>query len=119
MKNVVFMILFTLTVNSASTQTHSWLMKFGKYSCTASKFRNGSYEFIGRGSVILTKDQKYAYNGFEKPSTGTFTTDKAGNLHFKGGYLDGGKAEKTEKANKFLLVFPANPDNRWSFTLIE
>lgn len=92
---------------------------YGKYGCTASKYSNGSYEFIPRGSFVLEKSGKYTYNGFEKPSTGTFTADAKGNLFFKGGYLDGGKAEKIDRPNKFFLVFPSNPDNRWTASLVE
>ena len=93
-------------------------LKLGKYSCTASKYVNGSYEYIGRGSFTLTKDGKYTYAGFKKPSTGTYKVDKAGNLLFTGGYLNGGKAEKIDRPNKFFLVFPANPDNRWTCSLV-
>jgi hypothetical protein len=92
---------------------------YGKYGCTASKYVNGAYEFIPRGSFTISKDGKYVYNGFEKPSNGSFTVDKNGNLLFKGGYLDGGKAEKIDRPNKFFLVFPANPDNRWTCTLVN
>ena len=92
---------------------------YGKYSCTASKYRNGSYEFIPRGSFTITKNGKYTYYGFKKPSSGTFLVDKKGNLIFKGGYLDGGKAEKIDRPNKFFLVFPANPDNRWTCSLAD
>lgn len=91
----------------------------GKYGCTASKYRNGSYEFIPRGSFLLEKTGKYTYNGFEKPSTGTFTVDAKGNLQFKGGYFDGGEAEKIDRPNKFFLVFPHIPDNRWTCSLIK
>ena len=92
---------------------------FGKYGCTASKYRNGSYEFIPRGSFTISQNGKYTYHGFEKPSMGTFTVDKDGNLLFKGGYFDGGKAEKIDRPNKFFLVFPANPDNRWTCGLTD
>lgn len=88
--------------------------KYGKYGCTASKYRNGSYEYIPRGSFVITKDGKYTYNGFKTPSSGKYIVDQNGNLMFKGGYLDGGKAEKIDRPNKFFLVFPANPDNRWT-----
>lgn len=71
-------------------------------------------EYIPRGSFTLTKDGKYTYHGIEKPSSGTYKVDAAGNLLFKGGYLDGGKAEKIDRPNKFFLTFPANPDNRWT-----
>lgn len=92
---------------------------YGKYSCTATKYSNGSYEFIPRGSFVLEKSGKYTYRGFEKPSTGTFTVDAKGNLLFKGGYLDGGKAEKIDRPNKYFLVFPTNPDNRWTCSLVK
>lgn len=92
---------------------------FGKYTCTASKYRNGSYEFVPRGSFVITKDGKYTYNGFEKPSKGTFTIDKAGSLFFKGGYLNGGQATKIDRPNKFFLVFPTIPDNRWTCGLVR
>lgn len=100
----------------AQTATPPAPLKYGKYSCTASKYSNGSYEFIPRGSFIITKDGKYTYQGFKQPSSGTYTVDKKGNLLFKGGYLNGGVAEKIDRPNKFFLVFPANPDNRWTCT---
>ena len=90
------------------------ILKFGKYSCTASKYNNGFYEFVPRGSFTISKDGKYYYSGFTKPSSGTFKVDVKGDMLFKGGYLAGGKAQKTDQANKFLVVFPANPDNRWT-----
>lgn len=92
---------------------------YGKYGCTASKYRNGSYEYIPRGSFTISKNGKYTYFGFEKPSKGTFSVDDKGNLLFKGGYLDGGKAEKIDRPKKIFLVFPANPDNRWTCTLVK
>ena len=94
-------------------------LKYGKYGCTASKYSNGSYEFIPRGSFTISKNGKYTYYGLEKPSSGTFTIDNQGNLLFKGGYLNGGKAEKIDRPNKFFLVFPTIPDNRWTCTLIN
>ncbi|HEY1025548.1 MAG TPA: hypothetical protein VGE26_10315 [Sphingobacteriaceae bacterium] len=114
--NAFFLILTILfwASPSMSQNTVPAKLKYGKYSCTASKYRNGSFEFIPRGSFVITSAGKYTYYGFEKPSTGTFNVDKQGNLLFKGGYLDGGKAEKTDRPDKFFLVFPANPDNRWT-----
>lgn len=94
-------------------------LKYGKYACTASKYRNGNYEYIPRGSFTISKNGTYAYMGFEKPSTGKFSIDKGGNLLFAGGYLDKGKAEKIDRPNKFFLVFPTNPDNRWTCACVE
>lgn len=94
-------------------------LTYGKYSCTASKYSNGNYEFIGRGSFTLHKNGTYTYHGFEKPSTGKFVVDQSGNLLFSGGYFDKGKAEKTDRPHQFLLVFPTNPDNRWTCSLAK
>jgi hypothetical protein len=104
---------------SLFAQTSSSALIYGKYGCTASKYNGGTIEYIPRGSFIISKNGKYTYSGFKKPSQGTFTVDKAGNLFFKGGYFDGGKAEKIDRPNKFFLVFPANPDNRWTCGLVE
>lgn len=111
---LVAVLILLSAVPSLSQNAAPAKLKYGKYSCTASKYRNGSFEFIPRGSFVITAGGKYTYYGFEKPSAGTYSVDKQGNLHFKGGYLDGGKAEKTDRADKFFLVFPANPDNRWT-----
>lgn len=93
---------------------------FGKYGCSASKYSNGSYEFLPRGSFVLAPNGTYAYNGFAKPSTGTFTVDKSGVVHFKGGYFNGGEATPMkDRENRFYLVFPTNPDNRWTCSLME
>lgn len=94
-------------------------LKYGKYGCTASKYRNGAYEYIPRGSFTIAKNGTYTYQGFQKVSTGKFSMDKAGSLLFAGGYLDKGKAEKIDRPNKFFLVFPTNPDNRWTCSCIE
>lgn len=102
-------VLKTQAKNQTSTD-----LKFGKYSCTASKYSNGEVEYIPRGSFIISHDGTYTYYGFKEPSGGTFTVDKDGNLFFKGGYFDGGKAEKIDRPNKFFLVFPTIPDNRWT-----
>ena len=117
----LFMLGLSLPVlaqGKAANTKSSATVVYGKYGCTASKYRNGFYEFIPRGSFTLSQKGQYAYYGFEKPSTGTFTVDKDGNLLFKGGYFDGGKAEKTDRPNKYFLVFPTNPDNRWTCTLV-
>jgi hypothetical protein len=111
---IIAQILIVALPLAMNAQEKSTALKYGKYGCTASKYRNGSYEYILRGSFLITKDGKYTYSGFQKPSTGKFIVDKSGNLLFKGGYLNGGKAEKIDRPNKFFLVFPANPDNRWT-----
>lgn len=116
---LIFSMLFCLSTFVVSAQDTNWVLKYGKYSCTASKFRNGSYEYIPRGSFTIDKNGSYSYLGFEKPSTGKFVIDKAGNLLFTGGYLDKGQAEKIDRPNKFFLVFPTNPDNRWTCTCVE
>ena len=111
-------LIFILPCNIKSQEKESSL-KYGKYACTASKYRNGSYEFLPRGSFTITKAGTYTYSGFEKPSTGKFSVDKDGNLSFKGGYLNGGTAEKIDRPNKFFVVFPSNPDNRWTCGCVE
>lgn len=108
---LVFMSLLTL---SATAQKKVSGIKYGKYGCTASTYRNGFYEYTPRGSFTITKAGMYTYYGLQKSSTGKFIIDKEGNLLFSGGYLDKGKAEKIDRPNKFFLVFPANPDNRWT-----
>ena len=92
---------------------------FGKYGCTASKFSNGTVEYLPRGFFTISQSGLYSYSGFENPSNGNFSIDKDGNLHFQGGYLDGGTAGKTDRPNKYFLVFPTIPDNRWSCGLVS
>ncbi len=94
-------------------------LKFGKYGCTASTMRNGTVEYQGRGFLTINDKGQYTYEGFNEPSSGTYTVDEKGNLHFKGGYLDAGEATKIDRPNKFFLTFAANPDNRWTCGLIE
>ena len=70
-------------------------MVYGKYSCTASKYNNGFYEYLPKGSFVLAKNGSYTYNGFSKPSKGTFKVDAAtGVISFSGGYFDKGAAKK-------------------------
>lgn len=125
-KIILALHVFILALPYAgSTQTKTANTKtspapvYGKYGCTASKYNNGNIEYIPRGFFTITKDGRYTYNGFSKPSSGTFSVDKNGNLLFKGGYFDGGKAEKIDRPNKFFLVFPTIPDNRWTCGLVE
>jgi hypothetical protein len=113
-----FMLLLSFAASAQGKAPAGGQLKYGKYSCTAARYSNGFYEYIPRGSFTLTPQGHYAYHGFEKPSTGTFTVDKEGHLLFKGGYLNGGKAEKIDRPNKYFLVFPANPDHRWTCTLV-
>ena len=108
-------IMFLSLAAIAQAKTNNSL-KFGTYWCTASKYRNGSYEYIPRGSFAISKDGAYTYSGFNKPSSGKFVVDQKGNLLFKGGNLNNGKAEKIDRPNKFFLVFPTIPDNRWTCT---
>ncbi len=102
-----------------ATVQSSGKVVYGKYGCTASSYKNGSVEYSPKGFFTITSDGTYTYEGFEKPRTGTFTEDKDGNLFFKDGYFDGGKAEKIDRPNKFFVTFPANPDNRWTAGLVE
>jgi len=115
---IVSFLMLVLPLNIKSQEKKPNL-KFGKYACTASKYRNGSYEFIPRGSFTITKAGTYIYSGFKKPSTGKYSVDKKGNLMFKGGYFDGGTAEKIDRPDKFFVVFPSNPDNRWTCGCVE
>lgn len=115
---IIYLVVFTLPITILA-QAKPAALKYGKYGCTASKYINGSYEYIPRGFFVITSDGKYVYSGFKTPSTGKFTIDEKGNLLFKAGYLDGGKAEKIDRPNKFFLVFPTNPDNRWTCSCVE
>lgn len=105
--------------NNNKTPPISDTLVFGKYSCTSSEYNGGEVKYISRGSFVISRDGKYTYYGFKKPSTGTFTVDEKGNLLFKDGYFNGGKAEKIDRPNKFFLVFPANADSRWTVGLVE
>ena len=105
--------------NMVKSQSNNGAPKMGKYGCTAAKYSGGSYQYIPKGSFTLKKDGTYTYFGFEKPSNGKFTVDEKGNLHFKGGYLNDGTAEKIDRPNKFFLVFPTIPDHRWTCGLVQ
>lgn len=95
-------------------------VKYGKYNCTASKYSNGSYEYLPKGSFVLSKDGSYTYNGFEKPSTGKFGTNDSGIISFTGGYFDGGEATPIEgRENRYYVVFPTIPDNRWTCSWVS
>lgn len=94
----------------------------GKLGCTASRYDAGSqsHQFQPRGSVVLDGDGSYAYLGFEEPSRGTFRLGPNGALRFSGGHLDGGEATSMEdRPGRYYLVFPANPDNRWTCGRVE
>ena len=120
MKNIfipaTLLICIAFLCMSSVTNAQSAIreLKYGKYGCTSSSYKGGFYEYTPRGSFVLSKDGSYTYSGFQKPSTGKFSADAKGNLLFKGGYFDGGKAEKIDRPNKFFLVFPGIPGNRWT-----
>ena len=114
-----FVIIFLLFISSTSFAQNKNLPKYGKYNCTASKYVNGYYEYTPWGSFVIAKNGTYTYNGFKKPSKGTFKVDAKGNLQFNGGYFAKGKAEKWEGQNKFFVVFPTIPDNRWTCSCVE
>lgn len=97
----------------------SLIPKFGKYGCTSAKYTGGFYEYTPRGTFEITKDGRYTYYGFDKPSEGTYAVDEKGNLLFSSEYFDGGKGEKIDRPNKFFLVFPSIPGNRWTCGYID
>lgn len=116
---VILFIAACAAFAGASSNLPDGELLMGKYGCTASKYRGGTVEYIPRGSFIITSNGKYTYNGFETPSSGTYSVDSSGNLLFKGGYLDGGKAESIDRPHKFFLVFPTIPDNRWTCGYVD
>ncbi|QEC56751.1 hypothetical protein [Flavisolibacter ginsenosidimutans] len=115
----LFALLLSFVSKAQQGKSDTGKLAHGKYGCTASSWHNGNVEYTPKGSFVINPNGKYTYLGFEKPSTGTFTVDKAGNLWFSGGYFNGGKAEKIDRPNKFFLTFPANPDNRWTCSLVK
>ncbi|WP_018613154.1 hypothetical protein [Segetibacter koreensis] len=116
---VLLAFFISLNPSTISAQTASSSLKYGKYNCTTSKYNGVFYEYAPRGSFTIAKNGSYSYLGFKKSSQGKFTVDKSGNILFFGGYLDKGKAEKIDRPNKFFLVFPTIPDNRWTCSCTE
>jgi hypothetical protein len=95
-------------------------LKYGKYNCTASKYINGQYEYLPKGSIVFSKDGTYTYYGFEKPSTGKYKVDGTGVITFNGGYLKGGKATPMEgRENRYYVVSPTIPDGRWTCSWVS
>ncbi|RYY85462.1 MAG: hypothetical protein EOO24_36545 [Comamonadaceae bacterium] len=87
----------------------------GTYRCMASKLSNGTLEMKPRGAVVFAAGGKYSYKGFAQPSEGTWKAGAGGKLELQGGYLAGGEATPIQGyANRYHLVFPTNPDSRWS-----
>lgn len=109
----------TAVTEKAETTIKKGSLKFGKYGCTSSVYTSNGYEYHGRGFITLSESGDYSYEGFKEPSKGKYTVDDKGNLHFKGGYLDAGEASKIDRPDKFFLVFPTIPDNRWTMGLVE
>ena len=103
----------------AANLPDSLLPKFGKYGCTSTQYKGGFYESTPRGTFEITKDGHYTYHGFDKPSEGNYKVDEKGNLLFSSGYFDGGKAEKIDRPNKFFLIFPNIPGNRWTCGYVD
>lgn len=92
--------------------------KPGKYGCTASRYSasSGMIEYEMKGSFVLSADGGYEYLGFETPSAGRYRVEPGtGKLLFEGGYFGGGEAAPVEdRPDKYFVVFPTIPDNRWS-----
>ncbi len=119
--NLGFAVIIALALASVSLSQAGGGLVYGKYGCTSSHYnsKTGYYEYEPKGSFTITAQGKYSYLGFEKPSNGTFTVDDDGNLNFHGGYLAEGVATKIDRPNKFFLVFPTIPDNRWTCGLVD
>ena len=122
--------LFMLCVLQATATAQSsvkglaagkWM--YGKYGCTSSSgsVSNGTYSIQPRGSYVITANGQYTYHGYEKPSSGTFTVDAKGVLHFKDGAFNGGEATPLGEGypNQLFLVYPAIPGHRWKCKWVE
>ena len=108
------------TAANSTTAKAATSVKYGKYGCTASKYSDGYYQYIPKGSFVLLQNGTYTYNGFSKPSSGKFNVDAKGIISFTGGYLDKGEATPMEgQENRYYLVFPTIPDGRWTCKWIE
>jgi hypothetical protein len=110
--------LSILLVFSLGAPACAATLEHGTYGCVSSKFNaaSGSYEFTPRGSFTVSANGEYSYQGFEKPSKGKFDFNAdSGKIDFTGGYLDKGEATpiKGDK-NRFYLVTPTLPGNRWT-----
>jgi hypothetical protein len=116
---LLVLLIFPLASNAQTTKQTDAKLVYGKYGCTASRYRGGQVEYTPKGSFVLAANGTYTYYGFQQPSTGKFTVGKDGNLLFTGGYFNGGKAEKIDRPNKFFLTFPGIPDNRWTCGLVK
>ena len=105
---------------NTESKTGASIVKYGKYSCTAMKYINGQYEYLAKGSFVLSKDGSYTYYGFEKPSIGKFKVDASGVISFSGGYFKGGEATPMEgQDNRYYVVFPTIPDGRWTCSWVS
>lgn len=93
----------------------------GKYGCTASRYNAAtqSFEFTPKGSFTLSANKTYRYFGFSKPSAGRYNFNAAsGKISFVGGYFDKGEATPIAgEKNRYHLVTPTLPDNRWTCSL--
>jgi hypothetical protein len=85
----------------------------GRFGCTQSVYDSGSgmYQFQPRGYVEFDGG-RYAYRGFENPSTGSVEAAANGALTLRGGYLDGGEfVPMDDRPGQYTLT---TPGFRWS-----
>lgn len=96
---------------------------YGKYGCTSTSgsAAQGTYSIQPRGSYVITANGRYTYHGYEKPSSGSFTLNAQGVIHFKDGAFNGGEATPLGNGypHQFFLVYPGMPGNRWKCKLVE